>query len=63
MEALTVSFEHSTKSLRLSAHAGMPRRDPDTTFGNVKVEVIADKEPQFDRGNFCSIICGSHWPG
>jgi hypothetical protein len=28
---------------------------PDTTFGNVKADVIADKEPHFHRGNFCSV--------
>jgi len=39
------------------------RRKPDTTFGNVKADVIADKEPQFHRGNFCSVIRGSRWKG
>jgi hypothetical protein len=34
---------------------------PDTTFGNVKADVIADKEPHFHRGNFCSVIRGSRW--
>jgi hypothetical protein len=33
----------------------------DTTFGNVKADVIADKEPHFHRGNFCSVIRGSAW--
>ena len=36
---------------------------PDTTFGNVKADVIADKEPHFHRGNFCSVIRGSAWRG
>lgn len=36
---------------------------PDTTFGNVKADVIADKEPHFHRGNFCSIIRCSAWSG
>ena len=35
----------------------------DTTFGNVKADVIADKEPHFHRGNFCSVIRGSAWRG
>jgi hypothetical protein len=39
------------------------RQKPDTTFGNVKADVIADKEPYFHRGNFCSVIRGSHWAG
>ncbi|WP_136617353.1 MULTISPECIES: HD domain-containing protein [Mesorhizobium] len=34
---------------------------PDTTFGNVKADVIADKEPHFHRGNFCSVIRNSAW--
>jgi len=34
---------------------------PQTTFGNVKADVIADKEPHFHRGNFCSVIRGSSW--
>jgi hypothetical protein len=32
-----------------------------TTFGNVKADVIADKDPAFVRGNFCSVIRNSHW--
>jgi hypothetical protein len=39
------------------------RHKPDTTFGNVKADVIADKEPHFHRGNFCSVIRGSRWQG
>lgn len=36
---------------------------PETTFGNVKADVLADKDPKFQRGNFCSIIRGSQWKG
>ncbi|MEM5328736.1 HD domain-containing protein [Paraburkholderia sp. JHI2823] len=39
------------------------KRKPETTFGNVKADVIADKEPHFHRGNFCSVIRNSPWPG
>lgn len=39
---------------------GMKHR-PDTTFGTVNADVIADKEPQFRRGNFCSVIRESAW--
>ena len=39
------------------------KHKPDTTFGNVKADVIADKEPHFHRGNFCSVIRGSRWAG
>ncbi|WP_295950932.1 HD domain-containing protein [Rhodoferax sp.] len=37
------------------------KHKPDTTFGNVKADVIADKEPNFHRGNFCSVIRCSCW--
>src|SRR3954464_4636215 len=39
------------------------RHKPDTTFGNVKADVIADKEPGFRKGNFCSVIRASRWGG
>lgn len=39
------------------------KHKPDTTFGNVKADVIADKEPHFHRGNFCSVIRQSRWQG
>jgi len=38
------------------------RRKPQTTFGNVKADVLARKDPQFERANFCSIILNSPWP-
>jgi hypothetical protein len=38
------------------------KHKPDTTFGNVKADVLADKDPSFKRGNFCSVIRGSAWP-
>ena len=28
----------------------------ETTVGNVKADVLADKDPSFRRGNFCSVI-------
>jgi len=37
------------------------KHKPDTTFGNVKADVIADKETHFHRANFCSVIRGSRW--
>ncbi|WP_159013848.1 HD domain-containing protein [Acidisoma sp. S159] len=39
------------------------KHKPDTTFGNVKADVLADKDPSFTRGNFCSVIRGSAWRG
>jgi hypothetical protein len=37
------------------------RHKPDTTFGNVNADVLADKDPHFKRSNFCSVIRRSAW--
>ena len=37
------------------------KRKPETTFGNVKADVLADKDPTFKRGNFCRLIRESAW--
>jgi hypothetical protein len=39
------------------------KHKPETTFGNVKADVLADKDPNFRRGNFCSLIRNSSWRG
>jgi HD domain len=39
------------------------KHKPDTTFGNVNADVLADKDPHFHRGNFCSVIRKSYWRG
>ena len=39
------------------------RHKPETTFGNVKADVLADKDPWFRPENFCRVIRGSAWPG
>jgi hypothetical protein len=39
------------------------KHKPETTFGNVKADVLADKDPKFQRANFCSVIRGSQWKG
>ena len=37
------------------------KHKPQTTFGNVKADVLADKDPNFRRINFCSVIRNSSW--
>lgn len=37
------------------------KHKPDTTFGNVKADVLELKDPSFKRGNFCQVILGSKW--
>jgi hypothetical protein len=39
------------------------KHKPETTFGNVNADVLADKDPNFQRINFCTVIRGSQWKG
>ena len=39
------------------------KHKPETTFGNVNADVLADKDPNFTHINFCSVIRGSAWRG
>jgi hypothetical protein len=39
------------------------KHKPETTFGNVNADVLADKDAHFARVNFCSVIRGSAWRG
>lgn len=39
------------------------KHKPQTTFGNVKADVIKDKESGFTPGNFCQVIRQSRWRG
>ena len=36
---------------------------PETTFGTVNADVLADKDPSFRPINFCRVIRTSAWPG
>ena len=36
---------------------------PETTFGTVNADVLADKNPSFRPENFCRVIRASAWPG
>ncbi|OAF10222.1 phosphohydrolase [Bradyrhizobium centrolobii] len=37
------------------------KHKPQTTFGNVKADVLADKDPHFHPINFCSVTRQSRW--
>jgi HD domain len=39
------------------------KHKPETTFGNVNADVLADKDQRFARANFCSVIRASAWRG
>jgi len=64
-EAVVTAFPRTPKFKEdiIQAFYDGIKHKPDTTFGNVKADVIADKEPHFHRGNFCSVIRCSHWHG
>lgn len=52
--------EHFKEAIIQAFYDGI-RHKPQTTFGNVKADVIADKDPAFRPGNFCSVIRQSRW--
>jgi HD domain len=54
--------EHFKEDIIQAFYEGIKRK-PETTFGNVKADVLADKDPSFHRMNFCSVIRGSQWKG
>jgi hypothetical protein len=53
---------HFKENIIQAFYDGMKHR-PDSTFGTVNDDVLADKEPSFKRTNFCSIIRESAWAG
>jgi HD superfamily phosphodiesterase len=54
--------EHFKEDIIQAFYDGIHNK-PATTFGNVKTDVLADKDPHFHAGNFCSVIRGSAWKG
>jgi hypothetical protein len=52
--------EHFTEDIIRVFYDGMKHK-PDSTFGTVNDDVLADKDPSFKRINFCSVIPGSAW--
>jgi hypothetical protein len=64
-EAVVAAYprpEHFKEDIIQTFYNGIKCR-PETTFGNVKADVLADKDPKFQRMNFCSVIRGSQWKG
>lgn len=52
--------EHFKEDIIQAFYDGIKHK-PETTFGNVKADVLADKDPHFVRGNFCDVIRQSRW--
>jgi HD superfamily phosphodiesterase len=53
---------HFKEDIIQAFYDGMKHR-PETTFGTMNDDVLADKDPSFERGNFCRVIRGSAWAG
>jgi HD superfamily phosphodiesterase len=53
--------EHFKEDIIQTFYDGIKDK-PDTTFGNVKADVLESKDPTFKRGNFCQVIRSSAWP-
>ncbi|MEV6765916.1 HD domain-containing protein [Streptomyces sp. NPDC051105] len=78
LDVLGIGYDEVTDEQRASVVAAHPRPDfknqilaaftegiqdrPDTTFGNVKADVLAHYVPGFRRGDFVEVIKGSAWP-
>ena len=62
-EAVVAAFPRSPnfKEDIIQAFYDGIKHKPHTTFGNVKADVLADKNRHYRRDNFCSIIRCSHW--
>jgi hypothetical protein len=54
--------EHFKEDIIQAFYDGIKHK-PQTTFGNVKADVLAEKDPKFQRGNFCAVIRESPWRG
>jgi HD domain len=64
-EAIVAAYprtEHFKEDIIQAFYDGIKHK-PETTFGNVKADVLADKDPKFQRMNFCTVIRASQWEG
>jgi hypothetical protein len=64
-EAIVAAYprtEHFKDDIIQTFYDGIKHK-PETTFGNVKADVLADTDSTFRRMNFCSVIRGSQWKG
>ncbi|MEW2390067.1 HD domain-containing protein [Streptomyces venezuelae] len=78
LDVLGIGYDAVTDEERATVVAAHPRPDfknrilaaftegikdrPQTTFGNVKADVLAHCVPGFERGDFVEVIKGSDWP-
>ena len=62
-EALVHAYPRSShfKEDIIEAFYNGMKHKPETTFGTMNADVLADKDPGFQRGNMCALIRGSAW--
>jgi hypothetical protein len=53
---------HDFKNGIIDAFAAGTIKKPETTFGNVKADVLALRDPSYRRISFCDVILHSKWP-
>jgi hypothetical protein len=58
MDVLGLTYHEFSEEQRIQVVAAHPR---ETTFGNVKADVLELRDPTYKRLNFCQIILGSAW--
>jgi hypothetical protein len=64
-EAIVAAYprtEHFKEEIIQAFYDGNKHK-PETTFGNINADVLADKDPKFQRINVCSLIRSSQWKG
>jgi hypothetical protein len=64
-EAIVAAYprtKHFKEDIIQTFYDGIKRK-PETTLGNVKADVLADKDSKFQRMNFCNVIRASQWKG
>jgi glutamate-1-semialdehyde aminotransferase len=78
LDVLGVGYDDVPEAIRNAIVTAHPRPDfkrrilkaftegleyrPQTTFGNVKADLLERSVPGFERANFVEIIENSHWP-
>jgi hypothetical protein len=60
---ILATYCHEDVENKIHAFYDGIKHKPEATFGNVKADVLADKDAKFKRINFCSVIRGSQWKG
>jgi hypothetical protein len=64
-EAIVAAYprtEHLKEDIIQTFYDGIKHK-PERTFGNVRADVLADKDPKFQRKNFCRVIHALQWKG